>query len=360
MAGDEVVRDKDGWPVIPILENDTAKLPIEMQFNSGHVVSIVTYSVLMVVSAIGNITILTIILRRRKKSRTSRINTMLMHLAIADLLVTFLMMPLEIAWAATVSWVAGDALCRISAFFRIFGLFLSSFVLICISVDRYFAVLRPLDISQVDRRGKMMLTAAWIGSIICSAPQSYVFHVEKHPNATWYEQCVTYHSFPTPFHEHAYYYFGMIMMYCLPLVVIITSYGSIIAEIYRRSQTRSTDNIRRSGLGFLGRARIRTLKMTVIIVVVFFVCWTPYWVMCVWYWIDESSAKKVDQKIQKGLFLFACTNSCMNPIVYGAFNIRTRHHRSRQVRTRTNSSLTTACAPDIRLPNIGISVRNVE
>jgi hypothetical protein len=27
----------------------------------------------------------------------------------------------------------------------------------------------------------------------------------------------------------------------------------------------------------------------------------------------------VDERVQKGLFLFACTNSCMNPIVYGYF-----------------------------------------
>lgn len=43
------------------------------------------------------------------------------------------------------------------------------------------------------------------------------------------------------------------------------------------------------------------------------------------YWIDRNSAYKIDQRIQKGLFLFACTNSCMNPIVYGAFNIRDRN-----------------------------------
>jgi len=43
---------------------------------------------------------------------------------------------------------------------------------------------------------------------------------------------------------------------------------------------------------------------------------------CYRYWIDEASAKAVDQRVQKGLFLFACTNSCMNPIVYGYFNFR--------------------------------------
>ena len=50
--------------------------------------------------------------------------------------VTFLLMTLEIGWSATVIWTAGDTMCRIMAFFRTFGLYLSSFVLVCISIDR--------------------------------------------------------------------------------------------------------------------------------------------------------------------------------------------------------------------------------
>ncbi|XP_054277217.1 adipokinetic hormone/corazonin-related peptide receptor variant I-like [Macrosteles quadrilineatus] len=334
------------------------EIPIDMRFNAGHVVSIVFYSILFVFSAIGNITVLSIILRRRRNS-SSRINTMLMHLAIADLLVTFLMMPLEIVWAATVAWWAGDVACRITAFFRIFGLYLSSFVLICISIDRYFAVLKPMNLSDVDRRGKVMLTCAWVGSTICSTPQAFVFHVENHPNVTWYHQCVHFGAFSSPTHELAYFFFGMIMMYGLPLLVIIFSYASILGEIYRRSREPG-EGFRRSSLGFLGRAKSRTLKMTITIVFVFFVCWTPYYVMCVWHWLFPASAKDVDQRVQRGLFLFACTNSCMNPIVYGAFNIRTRRRTPGQVRGRSVSSTAITCATDIRLPALSISLRNVE
>lgn len=60
--------------------------------------------------------------------------------------------------------------------------------------------------------------------------------MERHPNATWYEQCVTYNAFPSKLHELAYLYFGMFMMYWLPLIVILFCYASIIIEIYRRSR----------------------------------------------------------------------------------------------------------------------------
>lgn len=68
--------------------NSADDVPINMRFNDGHKLSIIVYSILMVFSAIANITVLVIIVKRRRKT-PSRINTMLMHLAIADLLVSF-------------------------------------------------------------------------------------------------------------------------------------------------------------------------------------------------------------------------------------------------------------------------------
>ncbi|XP_031345961.1 gonadotropin-releasing hormone II receptor-like isoform X2 [Photinus pyralis] len=232
------IPEKEPWPLACISncsESGEPILPIDMQFNDGHLLSIIGNSILMVFSAIGNITVLVLILRRRRKT-PSRINIMLMHLAIADLLVTFLMMPLEIGWSATVSWKAGDVVCRIMAFFRMFGLYLSSFILVCISMDRYYAVIKPLSFSGVDKRGKVMLMIAWFGSTICSSPQAVVFHVEIHPNVTWYKQCITYHSFPTDEYELVYLIFGMVAMYAFPLIVFIYCYGAILLEIFRRSR----------------------------------------------------------------------------------------------------------------------------
>ncbi|CAG9795886.1 unnamed protein product [Diatraea saccharalis] len=78
--------------------------------------------------------------------------------------------------------------------------------------------------------------------------------------------------------------------------------------------------MRRSGVGILGRARARTLKMTVTIVLVFFTCWSPYYCYCLWFWIDKEQIRTLDPALQKAMWLFSCTNSCANPIVYGVFN----------------------------------------
>ena len=81
------------------------------------------------------------------------------------------MMPLEIGWAATVMWLAGDILCRLFSFFRIFGLFLSSNILICISLDRFYAIVCPLSSGQAASKIKILLIIAWVVSVLSALPQ---------------------------------------------------------------------------------------------------------------------------------------------------------------------------------------------
>lgn len=144
-------------------------LPREMTFNDDNVMSVIAYACLFLFAASGNLTVLVTLLKSRRYK--SRVNTFIMHLSIADLIVAFIMLPLETAWHVTVAWEAGDAACRILMFFRALGFYLSSFVLVAISLDRYFSIVHPLSIHDADRRGKIMLTMAWLLSIIASLPQ---------------------------------------------------------------------------------------------------------------------------------------------------------------------------------------------
>lgn len=67
--------------------NTSDELPLDMRFNHGHMVSMTVYSVLMVVSATGNLTVLSQLMKRKRAGRASRLDVLLMHLAVADLMV---------------------------------------------------------------------------------------------------------------------------------------------------------------------------------------------------------------------------------------------------------------------------------
>ncbi|GFX88633.1 gonadotropin-releasing hormone II receptor [Trichonephila clavipes] len=77
--------------------------------------------------------------------------------------------------------------------------------------------------------------------------------------------------------------------------------------------------LRRSNNACMERAHTRTLRITIIIILSFFLCWTPYIVMVLWYLFDPVSADKVDSRVQSFLFLFGLSNACVNPMVYGSF-----------------------------------------
>lgn len=143
-------------------------VPQDLEFNDNFL-EVVAYAILFVIAAVGNLTVFVTLVRGRR--RKSRISLMITHLAIADLCVTFIMIPLEIGWRLTVEWMAGNAACKFFLFLRAFGLYLSSNVLVCVSVDRYFAILHPLRVNDARRRGKIMLTFAWIFSFVCALPQ---------------------------------------------------------------------------------------------------------------------------------------------------------------------------------------------
>lgn len=169
----------------------------------------------------------------------SRIDAMLMHLAIADLFVTLVLVPTEIAWNGTVEWYAGDMMCRIMSFCRIFGIYLSGYVIICISLDRYYAILKPLKISGIDSRTRIMLATAWIGAAVCSSPQLYFFQLSQHPQLPSYHQCMANVNLGYSFH---YQMISWSLFYALPLGVIIFCYVSIYCKIYRRTKKALSGN----------------------------------------------------------------------------------------------------------------------
>ena len=68
--------------------NDSRSLPIDMRFNDGHILLISCYSCLFFISLVGNLCVLRAILGGGRKHRKSRVNLMLLHLAIADLIVS--------------------------------------------------------------------------------------------------------------------------------------------------------------------------------------------------------------------------------------------------------------------------------
>ncbi|XP_068214816.1 adipokinetic hormone/corazonin-related peptide receptor variant I-like isoform X5 [Palaemon carinicauda] len=309
--------------------NFTSYIPEGLKFINR--TQLIAYSLLFPFAAIGNLVVFVALFRNRH--RKSRVNMMIMHLSLADMIVTFVFLPTEITWHITIEWVFGNVGCKVYKFLSAFGFYMSSMVLVCISLDRYFAVLHPLKVNDAQRRGKIMLFFAWAISSVISLPQTVIFDVQLHPSIPDFYQCVTFGFFDSNNGgEMLYTVFCISFLYFIPLTIIIIAYTRIILEITKKSRDTQQDysreeryhgrlHLRRSNMSNIERARTRTLRMTFIIVMAFIWCWTPYALGTLWNFIDPETFHSMNQQMQDILFIIAVSNSVVNPIIYGRYSI---------------------------------------
>lgn len=65
--------------------------------------------------------------------------------------------------------------------------------------------------------------------------------------------------------------------------------------------------------------------MSVVIVLCFIICWTPYYLLGLWYWFFPDDLEgKVSHSLTHILFIFGLFNTCLDPVIYGLFTIRFR------------------------------------
>lgn len=146
------------------------------QLTQAALIRVYVLIILGTISLIGNIAILfhiikTKSIRRNSRRNSSAIYTLILHLAIADLLVTIFCIFGEAYWSFTVAWIAGEFACKFMKLFQMFALYLSTYVLVLIGVDRWVAVKYPMKSLNTAKRCHRLLIFSCILSFLLSLPQ---------------------------------------------------------------------------------------------------------------------------------------------------------------------------------------------
>lgn len=124
---------------------------------------------LFLFAACSNLALLASVWRGRRLA--SHLRPLLVSLASADLMMTFVVMPLDAVWNVTVQWYAGDVMCKLLSFLKLFAMHSAAFILVVVSLDRYRAILHPLDSLDAGLRNRRMLSVAWTLSLLLASPQ---------------------------------------------------------------------------------------------------------------------------------------------------------------------------------------------
>lgn len=145
---------------------NTLQLPT---FTTAAKVRVIITCILCGISAFCNVAVLWAACSDGK--RKSHVKVLIIHLTLADLLVTFIVMPVDAVWNLTIQWLAGDLACRLLMFLKLQAMYSCAFVTVVISLDRQSAILNPLAIGRARKRNRVMLTVAWGMSVVLSVPQ---------------------------------------------------------------------------------------------------------------------------------------------------------------------------------------------
>uniref|UniRef100_A0A8C9EDC4 G-protein coupled receptors family 1 profile domain-containing protein n=1 Tax=Phocoena sinus TaxID=42100 RepID=A0A8C9EDC4_PHOSS len=120
------------------------------------------YTAFLVFGTLGNILALRLAYQKGKKINST--NVYLVHLAVSDLLFT-LALPGKIAYyVLDFSWPFGEGLCRLTAFIFYVNTYSGIYLMACVSVDRYVAVVRTHQCLRLcgPRPARLTCVAVWV------------------------------------------------------------------------------------------------------------------------------------------------------------------------------------------------------
>ncbi|XP_010617912.1 oxytocin receptor, partial [Fukomys damarensis] len=277
----------------------------------------------------GNVCVLLAL--RTTRHKHSRLFFFMKHLSIADLVVAVFQVLPQLLWDITFRFYGPDLLCRLVKYLQVVGMFASTYLLLLMSLDRCLAICQPLR-SLRRRTDRLAVLATWLGCLVASAPQVHIFSLREVADGVFDCWAV----FIQPWGPKAYITWITLSIYIVPVIVLAACYSLISFKIWQNLRLKTAAAAaaqgpeysdaggsgraalaRVSSVKLISKAKIRTVKMTFIIVLAFIVCWTPFFFVQMWSVWDANAPKEASAFIIA--MLLASLNSCCNPWIYMLF-----------------------------------------
>ena len=187
----------------------------------------IVLSTLALAACLGNIlVVLSVCTNRRLRTVT---NFYVVSLAISDLCVSILVMPLGIVVELTGKWLFGSVLCEIWVSCDVMLCTASILNLCCISLDRYFAITKPLVYST--RRSKRlalsMIAVVWVAAVVITCPPIFGWREEGRLDDS---------SFCTLNKDPGYIVYSSLGSFYVPLTVMVFVYIRIFIVAMKREK----------------------------------------------------------------------------------------------------------------------------
>lgn len=288
--------------------------------SNSFVAKVAVQSFILALAIFGN-TCLFLALQRRRRNFT-RMHVFIAHLCFADMLVAFFNILPQLIWDLMGEWKAGGVMCKFIKFMQVFVMYLSTYVLVLTALDRRRAICSPLlSHTWTYRLVHLSVAGAYLLSAILSIPQAIIFKYQEVSPGSDRKNCWVH--FQPEWTLQAYITAFTVLVYIVPLFILIYAYVSISYTIcVRHRQSRQCNSKqenencssalalndkpcvlqrnsrcydgnpmvpRSSSFAGFTRAKMKTVKLTFVIIIAYIACWSPFFISQLWWLYDKDA-----------------------------------------------------------------------
>ncbi|XP_062996145.1 C5a anaphylatoxin chemotactic receptor 1 [Elgaria multicarinata webbii] len=265
-------------------------------------VALAVYAVVFLLGVLGNGAVIWVVAFQMRHT----VNTIwFLNLSVADLLCCLSLPFLAESLANGYSWRLGDFACKLLPSLNILNMFASVLLLTLISVDRWALVVKPVW-CQNHRSACLawaLCAVAWGSALLLTLPSFLTRETKSSfPNQM---TCGTNYAILGEDHHKAEVSVAVMRLlfgFLIPFVVISLCYGLLLLRVHRSRFMRSK----------------KTLKVVLVVVVSFFICWAPFHAFALIF-ANELPSSALYQSVHDAdplVVALAYINSCINPIIY--------------------------------------------
>ncbi|KAH8419975.1 hypothetical protein KR009_004571 [Drosophila setifemur] len=188
-----------------------------------------SYSIILLFAVVGNLMVISTLLQNRRMRTIT--NVFLLNLAISDMLLGVLCMPVTLVGTLLRNFIFGEFLCKLFQFSQAASVAVSSWTLVAISCERYYAICHPLRSRswQTMNHAYKIIVSIWMSSILCMSPIATYSQLLPTSRPGF---CKCRETWPDPRYELFYNILLDMLLLVLPLVVLCVAYFLIIRTLY--------------------------------------------------------------------------------------------------------------------------------
>ncbi|MBN3292895.1 QRFPR protein, partial [Polypterus senegalus] len=199
----------------------------------------------------------------------------------------------------------------------------------CIAVERYQGIVYPLKMKRqyTSKRAFKMLGAVWAVAVIVGLPMLYVQQLEvKYDFLYDHHHVCCQERWQSRGHRKVYATFILVALFLLPLAAMLFLYTRIAFELWIRKRVGDSSVLNamiHSETSKIARKKKRAVKMMVIVVLLFTVCWAPFHTVHMLFEYNDLESEHDEVTVSMILAIVQAIgffNSFNNPIVYAFMN----------------------------------------